>query len=233
MRGLTRYVGMHFQKESQAPPKGFPGQRFRASRGYFATSRTELRERARESLRAGRRIWKAERLAWDRVEVEVERAGHEPDSSDARWLRGFLVDEGLFEEWQAEHLAELKEADGLRSWELVEELRRVLPEGGSVVTGYRAVRGGGGPRRAGSARRVTPDPVKVAAMGGYTGTRGVEVEGSDGRSLRVPVVVERRAARTPSNSEATVNPPTMSGGGAVASARGSGGEPPGVPKLAG
>jgi hypothetical protein len=54
MRGLTRYVGLHFQKESQSPPAGWHGQRFRASRGYFLRSRLELRAAARASLRASR-----------------------------------------------------------------------------------------------------------------------------------------------------------------------------------
>jgi hypothetical protein len=54
MRGLTRYVGLHFQKESQAPPKGWKGQRFRASRGYFVRPRTELREEARRALKLKR-----------------------------------------------------------------------------------------------------------------------------------------------------------------------------------
>jgi hypothetical protein len=58
MRGLTRYVGLHFQKESQAPPQGWRGQRFRASRGYFTRSRLELRAQARASLQVRRDAWK-------------------------------------------------------------------------------------------------------------------------------------------------------------------------------
>jgi hypothetical protein len=58
MRGLTRYVAHHFQKESQAPPRGWRGQRFRASRGYFLRSRCELRALARDSLQVGRDAFK-------------------------------------------------------------------------------------------------------------------------------------------------------------------------------
>jgi hypothetical protein len=56
MRGLTRYVSLHFLKESQAPPKGWRGQRFRASRGYFVRSRAELRSEAQRALRVKRLI---------------------------------------------------------------------------------------------------------------------------------------------------------------------------------
>jgi hypothetical protein len=62
MRGLTRYVGLHFQKESQAPPKGWRGQRFRASRGYFVRPRMMLRQEARASLRAKRDLWRGAEL---------------------------------------------------------------------------------------------------------------------------------------------------------------------------
>jgi hypothetical protein len=202
----------HGLKLEQAPPIGWKGHRTSQTRGYFVRPASVMRQEAKAARRLKRRLWKSERLAWDRAEVEVERAGHEADSSQAAYLRGFLEAEGFVDEWQAEHLAELEEADGLRSWELVAEKRCVLPEGGSVVTGYRAVRGGGGPRRAGSPRRAAPDPVEIAAVGGYTGPRGVEIEGSDGRSLRVPIL-------------ATLDR------GEISAGRGSGGEPPGVPAV--
>jgi len=58
--GLMRYVSLHFQKASQAPPNGWRGQRFNCSRRYFGdVTRREMRERARLSLRAKRRLWKA------------------------------------------------------------------------------------------------------------------------------------------------------------------------------
>jgi hypothetical protein len=72
MRGLTRYVGLHFQKESQAPPKGWRGQRFRASRGYFVRPRMMLRQEARASLQVKRDLWRgAERIEADYRLVSV------------------------------------------------------------------------------------------------------------------------------------------------------------------
>lgn len=59
--GLMRYIAHHFQKESQAPPKGFMGQRFNCSRGYFTgCTRAVARRRAIESLRRKREIWRAD-----------------------------------------------------------------------------------------------------------------------------------------------------------------------------
>lgn len=67
MRGLTRYVALHFQKESQAPPKGWSGHRFRSSRGYFVGGAAAARQAARESLSRGRALWKAgQLLGWQR-----------------------------------------------------------------------------------------------------------------------------------------------------------------------
>ena len=55
-----RYLALHFQKESQAPPPGWKGHRFQTSRGYLWTSTPEARELAREQLRRKREIWRAE-----------------------------------------------------------------------------------------------------------------------------------------------------------------------------
>src|SRR5581483_2840493 len=58
--GLLRYIALHFQKESQAPPRGFTGHRFTKSRGYFgSTSTATARARAREALQHKRELWKA------------------------------------------------------------------------------------------------------------------------------------------------------------------------------
>jgi hypothetical protein len=54
--GLMRYLSLHFQKESQAPPKGWRGHRFICSRGYFSESIAAVRERAREQLRFRREV---------------------------------------------------------------------------------------------------------------------------------------------------------------------------------
>ena len=60
--GLSRYLGLHFLKESQAPPKGWRGHRFTSSRGYFPDGAKAARERAVASLRLKRVVWKIERL---------------------------------------------------------------------------------------------------------------------------------------------------------------------------
>jgi hypothetical protein len=59
MRGLTRYVALHFQKESQAPPHGWRGHRFRSSRGYFVNGTSTTRAAARSALQRKRALWKA------------------------------------------------------------------------------------------------------------------------------------------------------------------------------
>lgn len=59
--GLMRYLALHFQKESQQPPQGWRGHRFRTSRGYLAERLPEARERARQALRLRRELWKAEK----------------------------------------------------------------------------------------------------------------------------------------------------------------------------
>jgi hypothetical protein len=57
---LMRYVAQHFQKDSQAPPADFKGQRFNCSRHYFTgCTRAQARERARRSLARKRAIWHA------------------------------------------------------------------------------------------------------------------------------------------------------------------------------
>lgn len=68
--GLMRYLALHFQKESQAPPIGWRGTRFTHSRGYFPDGIAAVRARARRSLRlkrAERRI----RLAAEAQGVEL------------------------------------------------------------------------------------------------------------------------------------------------------------------
>jgi len=56
---LAKYLALHFQKSSQAPPAGFTGQRFNASRGYFTgCTRAQARARAREAVLLKRELWK-------------------------------------------------------------------------------------------------------------------------------------------------------------------------------
>lgn len=63
MGGLMRYLALHFQKESQAPPAGWRGHRFTKSRGYLWVPTPEAREAARASLRYRREVWKIEQRA--------------------------------------------------------------------------------------------------------------------------------------------------------------------------
>jgi hypothetical protein len=74
MRGLTRYVAMHFLKADQAPPKGWRGQRFRATAGYFNRPRWELRRDARESLRVSRTLHRLLQAGRDVDELDAELA---------------------------------------------------------------------------------------------------------------------------------------------------------------
>jgi hypothetical protein len=57
--GLMRYLALHFQKESQAPPEGWRGHRLTMSRGYLAGSTPDAREAARASLKHKRALWRA------------------------------------------------------------------------------------------------------------------------------------------------------------------------------
>ena len=56
--GLMRYLALHFQKESQAPPAGWRGHRLLKSRGYLASSTPEARAAAKTSLRHKRELWR-------------------------------------------------------------------------------------------------------------------------------------------------------------------------------
>jgi hypothetical protein len=57
--GLMRYLSLHFLKESQAPPAGWSGHRFTATRGYLWTDTPSARDAARRSLREKRELWRA------------------------------------------------------------------------------------------------------------------------------------------------------------------------------
>lgn len=77
MGGLMRYLALHFQKESQAPPKGWTGHRFTKTRAYLWAETPEAREQARASLRYKREVWKVERdLAEAGIDLDAE-AVHE------------------------------------------------------------------------------------------------------------------------------------------------------------
>jgi hypothetical protein len=55
----AKYVALHFQKESQAPPEGWRGQRFNCSRHFFpGRTVTEMRALGRAELRQDRELWR-------------------------------------------------------------------------------------------------------------------------------------------------------------------------------
>jgi hypothetical protein len=58
-----RYLALHFQKESQSPPRGWKGHRFTSSRGYFPKGAAVAREAAKKSLRLGRAVYWANAAA--------------------------------------------------------------------------------------------------------------------------------------------------------------------------
>lgn len=76
MGGLMRYLALHFQKQSQAPPEGWRGHRFTKTRGYLWCPTPEAREEARASLRLKRELWKirqaAEELGLDLTAEEID-----------------------------------------------------------------------------------------------------------------------------------------------------------------
>lgn len=74
--GLMRYLALHFQKESQAPPEGWRGHRFMASRGFFQVPLPELREQARDSLRFKRELHRAlaQNLEPEIADIEAQMA---------------------------------------------------------------------------------------------------------------------------------------------------------------
>jgi hypothetical protein len=88
--GLMRYLALHFQKESQTPPKGWKGHRFVSSRGYFPEGTPTARERAKESLRLGRAVHWANAVA----ETEFLENGDTLDFEDLeRLIADRLMDE--------------------------------------------------------------------------------------------------------------------------------------------
>ena len=72
--GLMKYLALHFQKESQAPPAGWSGHRFSATRGYLLAPAPVMRDRARQQLRRGRETWRARRAGLAGAELELQVA---------------------------------------------------------------------------------------------------------------------------------------------------------------
>jgi hypothetical protein len=105
MGGLTRYLALHFLKERQAPPHGWRGHRFSATRGYFWLPTPQARKLAQDSLVNKRELWRAigrglsaaqaeEHVAYAAsVRAETTWAlGHNPQRDEERHERGKKVD---------------------------------------------------------------------------------------------------------------------------------------------
>jgi hypothetical protein len=69
--GLMRYLALHFQKSSQAPPVGWTGHRFRCSEGYLWDDTQEARYAARWSLRFKRELHRAKLAGIHGQEADV------------------------------------------------------------------------------------------------------------------------------------------------------------------
>lgn len=115
--GLSRYLGLHFLKESQAPPKGWRGHRFTSSRGYFAEGAKAARERARESLRLKTEVWKLQRWADENL-VELS---HDELWGNAVWavMQRSAVD------WDLVHVLPESGDPGTRRWQVAADRRNV------------------------------------------------------------------------------------------------------------
>lgn len=81
--GLMRYIAMHFQKQSQAPPEGFKGSRFTYTRGYLWLPAPQAREAARESLRRKRVAWSVEQAHPELYPDEVHEYATQRAALDA------------------------------------------------------------------------------------------------------------------------------------------------------
>jgi hypothetical protein len=73
--GLVRYVTQHFMKPAQAPPIGWRGHRYSATRGYLVRPAAVMRHEARDALRAKRALRRA--LAAGHQAHEAELVAHQ------------------------------------------------------------------------------------------------------------------------------------------------------------
>jgi hypothetical protein len=109
--GLMRYISLHFQKESQAPPAKWRGHRFLKSRGYLWTDTPAARDAARQALRLRRELWRAQQqglegvaaldaaelalyeaneLAWTLVRETQLPAHFDVDGQPEGWVTAYL-----------------------------------------------------------------------------------------------------------------------------------------------
>jgi len=103
--GLMRYLALHFLKESQAPPVGWRGHRFRSSRGFFPEGAAVAREKARASLNAKRlRHRLARELELDGQELEDAALAAERERKGRTWavvrVPGGKPDGSVAPNWQ-------------------------------------------------------------------------------------------------------------------------------------
>jgi hypothetical protein len=94
MGGLMRYIALHFQKESQAPPAGFSGHRFTKSKGYLWTDTESAREEARDALFEKRALWRARKLGLDGDQAE-DHVDHEWDLRMRTEWRTYVLAAGV------------------------------------------------------------------------------------------------------------------------------------------
>jgi hypothetical protein len=86
LSGLVNYLNKHYVTESQAPPLGWSGQRFNASRGYFGDrTRAEARKAARASRSFKRELWRAEESGLGPVDAAVAAEEALADAARRTW----------------------------------------------------------------------------------------------------------------------------------------------------
>jgi hypothetical protein len=143
--GAVKYVSQHFMKPDQAPPEGWRGHRYSATRGYLVRPAAELRQEARAALRRKRAIWKLDQASG-----------------------------GVLTAQELEEFAdrELELAAGV-TWELVRLYALARDEHGHsarrpLVAAVRASRHGGtaAPTNRRDARRTTDAPAEAEARNG-------------------------------------------------------------------
>jgi hypothetical protein len=102
--GLMRYIALHFQKESQSPPKGWRGHRFTHTRGYLWTDTPTAREEVKRELRADRARHKA--ITQGLTGHDVELAAYEAQ---------LLADQTTWRLWHAPRVSQLERVDTAQS----------------------------------------------------------------------------------------------------------------------
>lgn len=85
IEGLAKYLMLHFQKYSQAPPPGFRGHRFTHTRGYFEAGTAATRESAKRSLAVKRALWRARQRGLDAEAAEAAAAAEMARNDAATW----------------------------------------------------------------------------------------------------------------------------------------------------